>query len=66
MGSFFRYVGVAAWAWLIIVGAAILITPNGPVCTACGQDSDLWLGVVSVVLGLGGFATLLGARAPQE
>ena len=58
-----KWVGALAWAWLIVIGA-LLITPLGPVCIACGVPAtqlDYILGGISIVLGLGGLATQMGA-----
>ena len=61
-----KWVGTLAWVWLIIVGA-LMFTPIGPVCIACGRaltQMDYILGAVSVILGIGGLATqFVGARA---
>jgi hypothetical protein len=57
-----KLVGVLAWAWLIIVGA-LMFTPIGPVCIACGRvltTSDYVIGIVSIALGLGGLLTQVG------
>jgi hypothetical protein len=54
-----RWIGTLAWAWLIVLGA-LIITPIGPICIACGQvtsQTDYILGAVSVILGIGGLAT---------
>jgi hypothetical protein len=55
-----------AWAWQILVGA-LLITPGGVLCIACGQiqqapgyvgrPATLVIGVVSILLGVYGLAT---------
>ena len=49
-----------AWAWLIFIGA-LLITPIGPLCIACGRQvitqSDYVFAGISIVLGVVGFAT---------
>ena len=55
-----------AWAWIIIVGA-LMITPGGVWCIACGQvinqpgyigqTAVMVLGVGAVLLGLIGIAT---------
>ena len=55
-----------AWAWIIIVGA-LMITPGGVWCIACGQVINqpgyigqtpvMVLGVGAVLLGLIGIAT---------
>ena len=61
-----RFMGVLAWAWLIIVGA-LIFTPIGPICIACGRaaltTSDYVIGGVSIALGVGGLLTQVGARA---
>ncbi len=43
-------IGVIAWAWVIIIGA-LMITPNGVHCIACGETGNLFMGVTSIVLG---------------
>lgn len=55
-----------AWAWEILIGA-LLITPGGVLCIACGQipqtqgyigrPATLVIGVVSIVAGLYGLVT---------
>jgi hypothetical protein len=55
-----------AWAWQILVGA-LLITPGGVLCIACGQiqqapgyigrPATLVIGVVAIVLGGFGLVT---------
>jgi hypothetical protein len=59
-----RWILYLAWAWEIIIGA-LLITPRGVVCIACGYDfqtpgyigrpATMFFGVVAIVLGLYGF-----------
>jgi hypothetical protein len=61
-----------AWAWEIIVGA-LLITPGGVFCIACGQVIDtsgyigrpatIFVGVVAIVLGIYGLATTVAPAA---
>jgi hypothetical protein len=51
MNDFMSWIGPLAWAWLILIGIAIIITPNGPICTVCGPGSNLVIGIISVVLG---------------
>ena len=53
-----KWIFAVTWVWMIIVGA-LLITPNGPVCIACGAPVNLYLGIITILLGLAGFA---GAR----
>jgi hypothetical protein len=43
-------IGFIAWAWVIIIGA-LMITPNGVHCIACGEIGNLFMGVTSIVLG---------------
>jgi hypothetical protein len=51
------------WAWVIIVGA-LMITPGGIDCIACGPSLTPILGVLSIVLGLAGIAaSYLGRSA---
>jgi len=54
-----KWIGTLAWAWLIVIGA-LIITPIGPLCIACGVAAtqlDYILGAVSIILGIGGLAT---------
>lgn len=44
-----------AWAWIIIVGG-LMITPGGIECIACGTALTRILGVISVAIGVTGFA----------
>lgn len=45
-----KWIGTLAWAWVIIIGA-LMITPNGVHCIACGDNGNLLMGVFSIVLG---------------
>lgn len=45
-----KWIGTLAWAWVIIIGA-LMITPNGVHCIACGDKGNLLMGVISIVLG---------------
>ena len=66
-----RVIPPLTWAWVIIVGA-LLITPAGVICINCGAPIEVagyigrpavWvIGVVSVALGILGFATMRGSR----
>jgi len=47
-----KWIGVVAWAWVIIIGA-LMITPNGVHCIACGDQGNLLMGVISIALGAG-------------
>ena len=61
-----RLITYVAWAWEIIVGA-LLITPGGIICIACGVpvqapgyigETATWVvGIVAIVLGIYGIAT---------
>jgi Peptidase family M23 len=42
-----------AWAWIIVIGA-LMFTPGGVECIACGPTLSKTLGVVSIVLGVVG------------
>ncbi len=44
-----------AWAWLIIIGGIILITPGGVICLSCGPIERL-AGIISILIGVIGFA----------
>jgi hypothetical protein len=67
-----RLIIYLAWAWEILIGA-LLITPGGILCIACGQvvetpgyigrPATLFVGVVAIALGLYGLATSGAARA---
>lgn len=50
-----------AWIWLIIVGG-LMIYPGGVECIVCGRPLTIIIGVISVALGVAGFA-LGGLRA---
>jgi len=57
---------LVAWAWVIIVGA-LIITPIGPICIACGRDavaqSDYIIGAITIIVGIAGLAgQVLGGR----
>jgi hypothetical protein len=39
------------WGWIVIVGGALMITPGGGECIACGPVVSPVIGIVSVVLG---------------
>lgn len=45
-----------AWAWLIIIGG-LMIYPGGIQCIVCGPLVTQIMGVISVVIGVMGFAT---------
>jgi hypothetical protein len=51
------WVRVLAWAWLIIIGAGIIITPGGPVYPGVSNAINMAIGVVAVVLGVAAFAS---------
>ena len=48
-----KWIFAITWVWMIIVGA-LLITPAGPVCIACGAPVNLYVGVITILLGLVG------------
>ncbi|MCA1617898.1 MAG: hypothetical protein LC795_00995 [Acidobacteria bacterium] len=57
---------VLALAWIIIVGGLMIIPgPNGPIveCIACGRMLTRVLGVISILLGVGGFLAGRGVTA---
>ncbi|MEJ0078239.1 MAG: M23 family metallopeptidase [Alphaproteobacteria bacterium] len=54
--SILRFIGPLAWAWIIYIGSAIIITPGGQLCPGCTSPTVVALGVVSILLGVGGFA----------
>jgi len=67
-----RLIIYVAWAWEIIVGA-LLITPRGVICIACGtavqtpgyigETATRIVGVAAIALGIYGIATVGGAGA---
>jgi len=62
-----RFFYILVWLWMIIVGG-LLITPGGIFCIVCGATIDtsgfigknavFVIGVVSILMGIIGFATL--------
>ncbi|HKO98574.1 MAG TPA: M23 family metallopeptidase [Pyrinomonadaceae bacterium] len=64
--NFGRWVGPLAWAWIIFIGG-LMITPGGVSCPACGWGLTNALGIVSIVLGVLGFASrVVESRATQR
>jgi hypothetical protein len=57
-----RMIGPLAYAWLIIIGA-LMFTPDGVQCIACGPMGTRIVGVISILLGVVGF--IAGRRAPS-
>lgn len=57
-----RFLIVLTYAWLIIVGGALLFTPDGVFCIACGRVFESVLGVVAIVLGVIGLGTHLSGK----
>lgn len=61
-----RLVRYLAWAWMIVIGA-LLITPGGVLCIACGQVINqpgyigqtgvMVAGIGAIILGLVGIVT---------
>ncbi len=51
-----------AWAWIIIIGG-LMIYPGGIECIVCGPLFTKIIGVVSILIGLGGFATSMGSKS---
>ena len=61
-----------AWAWEILIGA-LLITPGGVLCIACGttvqapgyigETATKVIGVIAILLGVYGIATAARARS---
>jgi hypothetical protein len=61
--SLFRRFELLAWAWIIIIGA-LMFTPGGVECIACGPLLTNVLGVVSIVLGgVGLIRSVMAERA---
>ena len=54
--KFWRWIGPLAWAWIIFLGG-LMITPGGVSCPACGVGLTNVLGIVSIVIGVLGFAS---------
>jgi hypothetical protein len=52
----FKY--VFAWAWIIIIGA-LMITPGGVSCIACGEMGSRVFGVINVLIGAVGLVATL-------
>lgn len=57
-----KYIGPLTWAWLIIVGGLMFIPGNPPDCIVCGNLAQLF-GIISIVLGIAGFALNRGGMA---
>jgi hypothetical protein len=51
-----NYIPRLTWAWIIIIGG-LMIYPKGIECIVCGPTISRVLGVISVVLGMLGFAS---------
>jgi len=49
-----KIIGPLTWAWCIIVGV-LMWTPDGFTCLSCGLNLQRALGVISILLGIGGF-----------
>lgn len=49
-----RFMVSVAWAWMIIVGGLLLITPGGVQCLACGPSISKILGVISILIAVAG------------
>lgn len=61
--SLLERIGALAWAWIIIIGA-LMITPGGVDCIACGRGLTNLLGLVSIGLGVLGIASrVIASRA---
>lgn len=50
------------YGWVIIVGA-IMLTPRGPICIACGQWANIALAVITIGVGVAGLAGALRSRS---
>lgn len=65
-----KWLAPLTWAWAIIVGA-LMLTPSGWVCIACGRNAPGFvgdivvavIGVVSILLGVLGFAGEMRSKA---
>jgi hypothetical protein len=53
MSKFLIYL---AWAWVIIIGG-LMFTPGGLTCIACGAALNNLIAIVSIAIGVVGFAT---------
>lgn len=70
-----KYIRPLAWAWMIIVGG-LLITPGGIFCIRCGgvvqasgyigDPAVIAIAIVSIVLGIAGFATQRSSGGPVQ
>lgn len=49
-----KYIGPLTWAWVIIIGA-LMITPGGIECIACGASLTKVIGAISVIIGVAAF-----------
>ena len=54
-----------AWAWIIILGIGIIITPGGGICTVCGPLLTKIIGIISVAIGITGFVVGRGSSNPM-
>ena len=50
-----RFIVYITWAWMIIIGGLLIITPGGVQCLACGPTTSKWLGVISILIGVAAF-----------
>jgi len=50
-----RFIIYVSWAWMIIIGGMLIITPGGVGCLACGPTISKWLGVISILIGVAAF-----------
>jgi hypothetical protein len=53
MSKFLIYL---AWAWVIIIGG-LMFTPGGVTCIACGAVLNNVIAIISIAIGVVGFAT---------
>ncbi|HAZ47431.1 MAG TPA: hypothetical protein DDW76_34210 [Cyanobacteria bacterium UBA11369] len=55
-------IGPLAWVWLIIIGG-LMITPGGIYCIVCGPIISRVIGVISILIGIAGFAVSLRQKS---
>jgi hypothetical protein len=55
-------ISLLAWAWIIVIGG-LMITPGGIFCIVCGPIINNLIGIVSILIGVSGFAVSLRQRS---
>lgn len=46
-----KFIRTLTWAWVVIIGGIIMVTPGGRLCLTCGSLLNQILGFVSIGLG---------------